>query len=337
MLGLRLSAPAVRRRSYSSTSFNTTVAGLPRRVTSWGPTGQGGVHQLHWKQFLASLQGSRTSIAIVLFSWLDGIKLAVRAERPVLDEVKVMFGWNPFLRPTGSPARLFMGAVFRRGVVPFSTASSAGPRSGEAGIDSDHPHHAPKCLLLEGGHLRSGEGSVRERPSPISCAIEGAGLFGHGHNCCAGSRSRRARSPAGRSAPRRLLGCEANKHFVASPASEADPPDHHHRDGLFPTSAALIRVEARPPRSRPAIHRHQRSFCVTASPLTDRLRPLQGFVLGRQEVRLRRRGLRRRPLASEASRPGGGLHGRFQALSSPYGEERLPGPSRISLGAGRGR
>jgi len=32
-----------------------------------------------------------------------------------------MSGWNPFLRPTWSPARLFMGAVFA-GVVPFSTA-----------------------------------------------------------------------------------------------------------------------------------------------------------------------------------------------------------------------
>jgi len=193
-----------------------------------------------------------------------------------------------------------------------------------------------------------------ERPSLDSCGDRGPrGCRVHGNNCCAekpeSNEGGPPLNPAGLLSsrqPRRLLGLwRATTSTVASPASESGSRlDHQHRTD-FPYFCALIRVERRATQISPAAnHRHQRSFCVSASEATYDLVSArsQGFVssgpagLSHGSARFGR-AVGAAPWGSEASNPGGGPSiGPFQALFAPYGRrEKASRASRISY-RGRG-
>jgi len=240
-----------------------------------------------------------------------------------------MSGWNPFLRPTGAPARLFMGAVFA-GVVPFPRQFSR-PRSGEAESIQTIPITLPKCLL-EGGHLRSGEDG--EGAFTDSCADRGRGAVRPWHNCCAGADHGRARSPAGLRHRGAAGLVRAQQALWASPPPKADPPGSPPRTD-FPYFCALIRWRRATQISpRRIIATRDRSVYRASPPYGICLRPLQGFVLGRQGSRLRRRGLRRRPLGRRPAPLAAASMAASRALSLPT-ERRASRASRISWsGAG---
>jgi len=118
---------------------------------------------------------------------------------------------------------------------------------------------------------------------------------------------------------------------VASPPPKADRWITTSRNG-FPLLCALIRVEARHLRFSPRRNIATRdSFLCMASPTYGIcLRPLQGFVLGRQESAAAARASVQ-AAGSEANTSGGGLHA-ASALSL-LRERRVQGLSD-QLGAG---
>jgi len=205
----------------------------------------------------------------------------------------------PFSAPYCEPGAAVHGCSVTRGVVPFSTQFSR-PRSGEAESIQDHSLHAlSACSRVAISALV--EGCVRG-PHRIRVADRGrGGCSAMGIKLCAGADSR-AGTLTRRLGTAALLGCEGHNKHCGEPrlgsGSAGSPPTGR----TFPYFWRPDSGGGAPPRSRRGDSSPQRSFCVSASPLTGSVSPAPGLrSSGRQESRLAAARASRQALGRRAS------------------------------------
>jgi len=263
------------------------------------------------------------------FSWLEMIKLAVKSRKglSLMSE-----GFSPAVESFSAPywkPRGCSWAVFA-GWCRFSTGSQAAEEAGRR-IDRTIP-----ITLLSACSRVAISALVRmvRGPSPIRGGDRGRGAASAmalkktvAQEAITGGQNAH---PQGFGTAALAACCEGKTSTCGeAPPPKADPPWITTPDD-FPYFCALIRVEGAPPRSpRGNSSATEIVLCIGIATYGICLRPLQGFVLGRQEVGLAAAsGLRRRgrwvggqaPLAAASM-------GRFPGALAPYGEESFQGLS----------